>query len=476
MRIARAGVLLACVALTGFRGSATSAQSGAPSAGSLTENLVAASTPSQSYALYLPSGYSSGQRWPIVYAFDPAARGTVPVQLMKDAAERYGYIIAASNTSRNSVPTVSAEAAEAMWQDTHARFSIDNQRVYFAGFSGGARLASAIAQRCKCAQGVFLSGAGFSSGMPPAREVPVPVFMTAGITDFNYGEFVELDAELDRLAIPHLLRRFDGAHEWGPASLWLEAFAWADLGAMKAGVRPRDVSTVAGELKTFTKVARRFEEAGQPYFAAQMYRAVAATFDDLTPTAALVAHAATLERDPAYASARKRERDDIQRQRSLQMEIVTMIGGVGELGDEQSRRQHEALNAIRRLREHAAREEDPRRRLVLERARLGIFVAMIEAGNPLLDRKDLAMARLYFELAAEARPEIPWPHVSLARCLLRMGKNGEALQALERATRAGLSSQDLANLAAQGGDFSTLAADPAYRKLREDALHRVGGP
>jgi dienelactone hydrolase len=473
VRIAWAGVLLACVALTAV-GSAASAQSGAPSAGSLTENLVAAGTPSQSYALYLPSGYSNGQRWPIVYAFDPGARGPVPARLMKDAAERYGYIIAASNTSRNNAPKVSAEAATAMWQDTHARLSIDNQRVYFAGFSGGARLASAIAQRCKCAQGVFLSGAGFSSDTPPAREMSVPVFMTAGMTDFNYGELVELDAELDRLGIPHLLRRFDGAHEWGPANLWLEALAWADLGAMKASVRPRDARIVTGELKTMTDVASRFEEAGQPYFAAQMYRAVAATFDGLTPTAALVEHAATLERDPAYASARKRERDDIQQQRSLQREIFAMIGGVGEQGDDQARRQHEALNAIRRLREHAAREEDPQRQLVLERARMGIFIAMIEAGNPLLDRKDLAMARVYFELAAEARPEIPWPHVSLARCLLRMGKNREALQALERATHAGLSSQDLANLEAQHGEFANLGADPAYRKLREEASRGVG--
>ena len=101
---------------------------------------------------------------------------------------------------------------------------------------------------------------------------------------------------------------------------------------------------------------------------------------------------------------------------------------------------------------------------------------MMEAGSPRLDRKDLAVARIYFELAAEARPEIPWPHVSLARCLLRMGKTREAVQAIERATDAGLSSQDLANLEAQRGDFATLAADPAYRKLREDASRRVGGP
>ena len=39
--------------------------------------------PEQSYALYLPSNYSSNHPWPIVYAFDPGARGINPVELMK---------------------------------------------------------------------------------------------------------------------------------------------------------------------------------------------------------------------------------------------------------------------------------------------------------------------------------------------------------------------------------------------------------
>src|SRR5437879_904675 len=47
----------------------------------------------QSYALFLPSYYSPGRKWPIIYAFDPEARGHLPVELMKDAAEKYGYIV-----------------------------------------------------------------------------------------------------------------------------------------------------------------------------------------------------------------------------------------------------------------------------------------------------------------------------------------------------------------------------------------------
>src|SRR5271169_3927776 len=147
--------------------------------------------PEQSYALYLPSHYTRGKRWPIVYIFDPFARGNVPVELMKDAAERHGYIVAGSNNSRNGPWKPEAEAAQAMFQDTHARLSIDNNRVYFAGLSGGARLASSLAQRCTCAAGVLLNSAGFSPSAPPTAGATFAVFAAVGTLDFNYGEVLK---------------------------------------------------------------------------------------------------------------------------------------------------------------------------------------------------------------------------------------------------------------------------------------------
>src|SRR4249920_3239273 len=98
--------------------------------GVLLPKVSSATQPEQNYALYLPSQYSREKKWPIVYAFDPAARGSMPVELMKDAAERYGYVVAGSNNSHNGAWKPEAEAAQAMFQDTHARLSIDNNRVY----------------------------------------------------------------------------------------------------------------------------------------------------------------------------------------------------------------------------------------------------------------------------------------------------------------------------------------------------------
>jgi len=49
--------------------------------GSVIERVACAGVPGQSYALYLPSGYTRDRAWPILYAFDPGGQGARPVKL-----------------------------------------------------------------------------------------------------------------------------------------------------------------------------------------------------------------------------------------------------------------------------------------------------------------------------------------------------------------------------------------------------------
>jgi tetratricopeptide (TPR) repeat protein len=440
------------------------------SAGKIVPKVVCAAHSDQTYALYLPGAYTPQKRWPIVYVFDPGARGMVPTQLMKDAAEHYGYIIVASNNSKNGPWKPEMEAASAMWDDTHSRLSVDERRIYLAGFSGGARVASQIAQRCNCAHGVFMSGAGFSPGSPPAPDKVFAVFLTAGMLDFNYNELVHLESQLSSLGFPHFLRRFDGAHEWAPAGIWPEAFAWMNLLAMKEKRWQRDDAFIAAELQHFTVAAQKIEKAGNPLYSAQVYRQAAAAFDGLASVDLLRERAAALEKDASYRAAEKRERDDLALQSSLENEVLRVTSGLREPTVDRTQLRQQAAQLIEDLRARATHERKEEKRRVLERARRGVFANMIETGEPLIDEKNLALAEIYLGLAAEARPEIPWPHVSLAQCLLKMGRKKEALQSLQRAKDAGLKSQDLANLETQIPEFAALAFDPAFQKLVE-GLH-----
>src|SRR5262249_10188438 len=112
--------------------------------GETVDPVVCAADAGQSYAPYLPAPYDPARPWPLLYLSAPAARGRLAVEPFREPAERYGYILAASNVSRNGQP--SGPAVQAVWKDTHERFAVDARRRYAGGFSGGGRVSILLAQ------------------------------------------------------------------------------------------------------------------------------------------------------------------------------------------------------------------------------------------------------------------------------------------------------------------------------------------
>ena len=62
--------------------------------GQIIDRVTCAADPSQSYALFVPSGYVPSHSWPVIFAFDPGGRGRNPVERYRAAAERYGFVVA----------------------------------------------------------------------------------------------------------------------------------------------------------------------------------------------------------------------------------------------------------------------------------------------------------------------------------------------------------------------------------------------
>jgi hypothetical protein len=187
------------------------------------------------YALYLPSYFyeADEESWPVIYTFDAAARGLVPVELFTEAAERYGYIIAGSNISENGPWEPILKAAENMMNDVESRFAVDRARRYTAGFSGGARVASALAVLYGTFEGVIGCGAGFSPNYPPHFDLEFSYIGLVGDRDLHYLEMVSLDEWLDKFRIDHYLYPYPGNHEWPPAEVLTDAVLWLEFKAMK---------------------------------------------------------------------------------------------------------------------------------------------------------------------------------------------------------------------------------------------------
>jgi poly(3-hydroxybutyrate) depolymerase len=166
-------------------------------------DVTCAADASQRYALYLPREYSPDRSWPLILAFDPGGRGRTPVERYQAAAERYGYIVAGSNNSRNG-STDLTRIIGAFTTDVLQRFRIDQRRVYTAGMSGGARVALMVALETKAVAGVIASSAGYPDSKP-RKTLPFSIFATAGAEDFNHLEMRRLD---EALTSPHRLAIF----------------------------------------------------------------------------------------------------------------------------------------------------------------------------------------------------------------------------------------------------------------------------
>jgi hypothetical protein len=308
--------------------------------GTVIDDVTCVADATQSYALYLPSTYSRDRSWNLLLAFHPAARGRAMVEKYRAAAEQYGYIVAGSNTSRNGSWAVSGAAVRAMSADVGQRFSIDAERLYLTGMSGGARVAMQVALNNKNIAGVIASSAGYPDSKPRA-SVSFAVFATAGTEDFNYIEMRQLDR---KLTSPHYLAIFNGGHTLPPDEVALEAIEWMELQAMKSGRRTRDAALVE---RLFEKRQRAVASAASPAATVHLLEAIAEDFKGLRDVSAEAARATDLSRQSEVKKALARERADDDAEMRLLGDIFDLEAG---LRDEN----RHALNLMR-LRDQLSR-------------------------------------------------------------------------------------------------------------------------
>ena len=324
------------------------------SRGVIIDDVKCAEDPGQSYALYLPSGYSGDRRWNLLMAFHPAARGRLMVEKYQAAAEQYGYVVAASNTSRNGPWAASLAAARAMAIDVGRRFSLDPQRVYLTGMSGGARVAMLVALGKNNIAGVIASSAGYPDSQPRS-SVAFAVFSTAGTEDFNYIEMRQLDR---KLTSPHRLAIFSGGHTLPPDSVALEAIEWMELQAMKSGRRARDEALIDRMLERRRQVIASSTSGVETV---NLLDAVVADFSGLRDVSAEGSRVKDLSKQSDVKKALARDRADVDAE-------ARMLNGVFELEADltDDSRRGSALAALRdrlsKLAQKAAAEtESPER-------------------------------------------------------------------------------------------------------------------
>jgi dienelactone hydrolase len=424
--------------------------------GQIIDKVTCRANSQQSYALFLPSYYTPQKKWPILYAFDAGARGRLPLERFKEAAEKYGYIVAGSNNSRNGPLEPIAEAVRALIDDTQARFPIDERRVYLTGFSGGARVAVSVAHPLKgSVAGVIGCGAGFPSEITPSPSIPFVYFGTVGLEDFNYPEMSRLNQVLDRLTLPHRMATFEGGHDWPPPALCLEAIEWMELQAMKSGKRKMDEALIEEMFNRAVIRARTEESSNKVYEAFLDYRAIAEDFKGLRDVTPFEGKEARLRNSKEIKRALKKEKEQEESQNRLNGKLYDLKESYGR-AENRSTVLEELSNEIAGLKRTAGNKERMADRLVARRVLSLFLLELSQDATQLFHTRNYGQASFNLLLAAQIKPEDPRLFYHLACAYSQDGKKKEAIGALKNAVEKGFA------------DVLVLESDPDLEPLRKD--------
>ncbi len=209
--------------------------------GAIVDSVSVKDTVSESFALFLPSSFEPAKKWPIIFVFDMHGRGRQALSMLVRAAEKNKYILAASNNVNDSLSlTENVLVSRRMFNTVVSLFPIQKDRVYTAGFSGGARIASVIPTFISQVKGVISCGSPVANIDVLSSKKPVHFISIVGVEDFNYPRVLSVKKRLDVLKFPNQILIFNGGSKWPPSPYLSKAMEYFDLEAMAKNIIPKD--------------------------------------------------------------------------------------------------------------------------------------------------------------------------------------------------------------------------------------------
>ena len=182
---------------------------------------------SETFALFLPKGYSDSGKLPVIIFFDPHGDGTVLLNLYHELADEFHFVLVGSNNSKNGMDLQQTKLiADNLVNEVKARFSINDKSISFCGFSRGAKVALLSAAENSSVSSVIYCGA--AAPINPNHSLSLLGF--AGTKDMNYTDIVSFDWSLKSSALKHFLIEWNGKHEFPKAEVFKDAFQFLTTG------------------------------------------------------------------------------------------------------------------------------------------------------------------------------------------------------------------------------------------------------
>jgi len=290
--------------ILGFIGQLSAQQTFEP--GKVIDSIAVSNTINETFALYLPTSFVASQASPILFIFEPAGRGRLGVETFIQAADTYGHILVCSNNSRNGPYERNLNIAANLFDHVFSVFKINEDQMYFAGFSGGSRLAWALAFAAGNIAGVIACGAG--RWKAPSAILPKQEFSYVGICgnrDMNYREMLDIKAYQEQINQDHTLITFEGGHNWPPAEEIAKAFDWLDIEAHKKGIKVKTDNELFRSYRHNYEVAEKAEANGHILKAVENYERVLSTYGSMYTLDTVSARLKVIKKGSSYKRALK---------------------------------------------------------------------------------------------------------------------------------------------------------------------------
>ena len=291
--------------------------------GEILDSVIVENHQGESYALYVPNSLLDTKPAPIIFIFDPAARGAVGINPFVDVSEEHGYILVCSNNSKNGPYENNFKVAENLFDTIFSDFNIDTGRMYLAGFSGGSRLATAIACLSNKFSAVIGCGAGFSGA--PEHTPTFQDFIYVGLCgneDTNYREMLDNKRFFKQFNFKNALITFDGNHQWPPRKEITRAFRWLVLNENK-GTMGNDL--ILKSYQADFNETKAFLDSEKVLLAAENYDRMLQSYSSVLKIDSLRNQYISLTKSKSYKKAHKALSSALITEAELTDKLVTRL-------------------------------------------------------------------------------------------------------------------------------------------------------
>ncbi len=179
--------------------------------GRIIDDLQVNDSLSESFALYLPKNFSLDKQWPIVFVYDIKGRAKQAISLFVNAAEKEGYILAASKAINDSLKlSENVLISNRLFHSVNSLLPIQKERVYTAGFNDGARMAALMPVFISDIQGILSFGAAIPNKEVLSTKNKFHFIGIVSVMDYNYTQMLNSKLVLDRLKFQNQLFVYEG--------------------------------------------------------------------------------------------------------------------------------------------------------------------------------------------------------------------------------------------------------------------------